>query len=59
LIDRIVPEPIGGAHTNHKEAAILLKKVIIEELSFLVKIKPEKLVENRFEKFGRMGQFVE
>jgi acetyl-CoA carboxylase carboxyl transferase subunit alpha len=59
LIDRIVPEPIGGAHTNPKEAAILLKKVIVEELSYLVKLKPEKLVENRLEKFGRMGQFLE
>jgi acetyl-CoA carboxylase carboxyl transferase subunit alpha len=59
LIDRIVPEPIGGAHTDHKEAAILLKKVIVEELSHLVKLRPEKLVENRLEKFGRMGQFIE
>jgi acetyl-CoA carboxylase carboxyl transferase subunit alpha len=59
LIDRIVPEPIGGAHTDHKEAALFLKKVIVEELSYLIKLKPEKLVENRLEKFGRMGQFVE
>jgi acetyl-CoA carboxylase carboxyl transferase subunit alpha len=59
LIDRIVPEPIGGAHTDHKEAASFLKKIIVEELSYLVKLKPEKLVENRLEKFGRMGQFIE
>ena len=59
LIDRIVPEPIGGAHTNPKEAAILLKKVIVEELSSLVKLKPERLVENRLDKFSRMGQFLE
>jgi len=59
LIDRIVPEPIGGAHTDYKEAAILLKKVIVEELSHLTKLRPEKLVENRLEKFGRMGQFIE
>ena len=59
LIDRIVPEPIGGAHIDHKEAAVLLKKAIVEELSYLVKLKPEKLVENRLEKFGRMGQFIE
>ena len=59
IIDRIVPEPFGGAHTNHKEAAILLKKAIVEELSSLVKLKPDKLIENRLEKFGRMGQFIE
>ncbi|MDR3665642.1 MAG: acetyl-CoA carboxylase carboxyltransferase subunit alpha [Ignavibacteriaceae bacterium] len=59
LIDRIVPEPVGGAHTNPREAALNLKKVIVEELSYLVKIKPEKLVDARIEKFGKMGQFVE
>jgi acetyl-CoA carboxylase carboxyl transferase subunit alpha len=59
LIDRIVPEPIGGAHTDHKEAANLLKKIIVEELSHLIRLKPDKLIENRLEKFGRMGQFIE
>jgi acetyl-CoA carboxylase carboxyl transferase subunit alpha len=59
LIDRIVPEPIGGAHNDHKEAANLLKKIIVEELSQLVKLRPEKLIESRLEKFGRMGQFIE
>ena len=59
LIDRIVPEPLGGAHTNYKEAASLLKNVIIEELTNLVKLKPEKLVENRLDKFGKMGEYIE
>jgi len=59
LIDRIVPEPMGGAHKNHKEAASILKSVLIEELAALVKIKPEKLVETRIQKFGSMGQFNE
>ncbi|MDO8548593.1 MAG: acetyl-CoA carboxylase carboxyltransferase subunit alpha [Ignavibacteria bacterium] len=59
LVDRIVPEPAGGAHTNHKEAASILKNILKEELAQLVKIKPDKLVENRREKFGKMGEFVE
>lgn len=59
LVDRIVPEPAGGAHTNHKEAASILKGILKEELSQLVKIKPDKLVDNRREKFGKMGEFVE
>ncbi|OGU75153.1 MAG: acetyl-CoA carboxylase carboxyltransferase subunit alpha [Ignavibacteria bacterium RBG_16_34_14] len=59
LIDRIVPEPSGGAHTNHKEAASILKNILKEELAQLVKIKPDKLVESRREKFGKMGEFVE
>jgi acetyl-CoA carboxylase carboxyl transferase subunit alpha len=59
LIDRIVPEPIGGAHKDHKEAASILKNALKEELSQLVKIKPEKLVETRREKFDKMGEYAE
>lgn len=59
IIDRIVPEPMGGAHRDHKEAARILKDILKEELTNLQKIKPEKLFENRIEKFGKMGTFVE
>jgi len=57
IIDRVVPEPFGGAHTNHEKAAALLKDVLLEELRALKKIKPEKLVEQRIEKFSRMGSW--
>jgi acetyl-CoA carboxylase carboxyl transferase subunit alpha len=59
IIDRIVPEPLGGAHKDHQEAAKILKTILIEELQQLVKIKPEKLIDSRLEKFGKMGAFIE
>ena len=59
IIDRIIKEPLGGAHKNHKEASDILKSVLIEELDKLVKVNPDKLVDNRIEKFGKMGVFVE
>jgi acetyl-CoA carboxylase carboxyl transferase subunit alpha len=59
LVDRIVPEPSGGAHKDHKEAASILKNILKEELASLIKIKPDKLVESRREKFGKMGHFIE
>lgn len=59
IIDRIIPEPLGGAHKNHKQAAENLKSALLEELAQLVKIKPDKLVENRIEKFGSMGPYIE
>lgn len=59
IIDRIISEPFGGAHKNHTEAAENLKTALIEELDQLIKVKPEKLVENRIEKFGKMGVFTE
>lgn len=59
IIDRIIPEPLGGAHKNHEEAADVLKATLIEELDVLIKIKPDKLVDSRIEKFGKMGVFVD
>lgn len=59
IIDRIVPEPLGGAHRDHKIIANTLKGVLLEEITSLKKIKPEKLLQNRIDKFGKMGVFEE
>ncbi len=59
IIDKIIPEPLGGAHKNHEEATKLLKEALKAELEQLVKIKPDKLVEMRIDKFGKMGNFIE
>lgn len=59
IIDRIIPEPLGGAHKNHNQAADNLKKALIEELDELVKIKKDKLVQSRIDKFGSMGPYTE
>ena len=59
IIDRIVPEPPGGAHRNPQQAAIILKDTLIEELRPLTKLKPEKLIEKRIEKFSVMGAWNE
>ncbi len=59
LVDDIIPEPIGGAHWDYNEAAMILKdhlKKIIKEL----KIIPEKeRINQRIEKFGKMGFWEE
>jgi acetyl-CoA carboxylase carboxyl transferase subunit alpha len=57
VIDRIVPEPVGGAHRNPKEAADILKKEIIKDLNELSKLEIEELLQKRIEKFRRMGVF--
>ena len=59
IIDEIIPEPEGGAHADHAAAAATLAKVIGEQLDELRKLKPEKLVRRRREKFMKMGQFEE
>jgi acetyl-CoA carboxylase carboxyl transferase subunit alpha len=59
VIDEIIPEPLGGAHTNHEVAAASLQETLIRHYEELRKIKPEKLVRRRREKFLKMGQFTE
>ena len=59
IIDRIIPEPLGGAHKDHHTMATTLKNVLKEELAALIKVKPEKLVQGRLEKFGKMGIYQE
>ncbi len=59
IIDRIVPEPQGGAHRNPQQAAAILKDALLEELKSFQKIKPEKLIEKRLEKFCTMGAWNE
>jgi len=55
LIDGIIPEPLGGAHLNHDEAASILKDVIKKELKSLQAINPQVRILNRIEKFSKMG----
>ena len=59
IVDRIVPEPLGGAHRNPPEAAQILKSILVEELKKLKKIKSDKLVQKRIEKFSKMGEYEE
>jgi len=57
IIDRIVPEPLGGAHRNPQQAADILKAILLEEVKKLKKVKIDKLIERRIEKFSAMGEF--
>jgi acetyl-CoA carboxylase carboxyl transferase subunit alpha len=59
IIDRIVPEPFGGAHHDYDEVASSLKLHIQEALAELRGLPPTELVDQRVEKFGRMGVFEE
>jgi acetyl-CoA carboxylase carboxyl transferase subunit alpha len=57
IVDRVVPEPPGGAHSDPAAAAELLGAALREELAALVKQPPEELVERRYEKYRRIGAF--
>lgn len=55
LVDGVIPEPKGGAQWDYDEAAENLKNYLIPVLKELKQIAPEKRVEQRIEKFGKMG----
>ena len=59
VIDEIIPEPLGGAHSNHEMAAKAVQEALLRHVDELRHYKPDKLVRKRREKFLRMGQYVE
>jgi acetyl-CoA carboxylase carboxyl transferase subunit alpha len=59
LIDEIVAEPDGGAHTDHEAAARLLDDVLERQLVTLMNQPIRDLLDARYEKFRRMGQFFD
>jgi acetyl-CoA carboxylase carboxyl transferase subunit alpha len=59
VIDEVIPEPAGGAHRDYKETAATLKKAIIRHLTELQDLPEEKLLSERYQRFRRMGAFVE
>ncbi len=59
LIDKIVPEPLGGAHRDPQAAMQALKKALAEALKQLQEKKPRELVESRLERLMGHGKFKE
>ena len=59
VIDEVVPEPVGGAHVDPDGAGEALRAALLRHLTELRKVKPDRLVRRRAEKFAAMGEFVE
>ncbi len=59
VIDEIIPEPPGGAHADPEATGEALRDTLIRHVTELRKVKSEKLVRRRAEKFASMGSFAE
>jgi acetyl-CoA carboxylase carboxyl transferase subunit alpha len=59
VIDEVIPEPLGGAHRDHRRTAIMLKVALMRILRDLTAIPREKLLPGRYDKFRRLGVFEE
>lgn len=59
LIDKIVPEPLGGAHRDQAAMCQTLKKSLEDSLASIIDLSPDKLVEKRLARIMSYGKFVE
>ena len=59
IVDEIVPEPEGGAHTDYETAAKSLDRVLDRQLMALMNQSTKQLLDARYEKFRNMGQFFD
>lgn len=59
LIDEIIPEPLGGAHQDPDGTGEALRATLLRHLHELRRIRPDRLVRRRADKFAAMGSFAE
>lgn len=59
VIDHIIPEPLGGAHRDHQEMGNTLKAHLLRYLREVHHLPTEELLDQRYQKFRRMGVFLD
>jgi acetyl-CoA carboxylase carboxyl transferase subunit alpha len=59
ILDQLLSEPIGGAHSNPVQAAAILQKALIDNLEELLQITSEQRKSQRYDKFRKIGVFLE
>ncbi len=59
IIDEVIPEPLGGAHRDHRQMATALKASLSSNLKSLSGLPKDQLVDQRYEKFRKIGIFHE
>ncbi len=59
VIDAMIEEPLGGAHHNPQEVYRNVKQFVLEQWNILKNVPPDVLIEQRYQKFRKMGKFLE
>ncbi|ODA27970.1 acetyl-CoA carboxylase carboxyltransferase subunit alpha [Planctopirus hydrillae] len=59
IVDEVIPEPLGGAHRDHRAMATNLKATIVRQLRALLPLSGPELLEQRYQKFRKIGEFDE
>jgi len=59
LIDKIVSEPVGGAHRDYKQMAAFLRRALGDAFRQLSDLKPKELLDRRYERLQAYGRFID
>ena len=59
IVDDVIPEPVGGAHRDHQKMAATMRSYLGKQLKDLKQQKTSSLLDARYQKFRRIGEFVE
>lgn len=59
VVDRVISEPMGGAHRDHESAARTLKEAIVDSLGKLKKKSLKDLLDDRYTKFRKLGEYAD
>ena len=59
IIDEVIQEPLGAAHRDHHQTAQRVKAYLIKSLRELLTIPGDELLQRRYDKFRRMGTFLD
>ena len=59
LVEEVVPEPLGGAHTDPEGTSVFLQKALLKHLEELLLLSPDERLKQRYAKFRSFGQVLE
>jgi acetyl-CoA carboxylase carboxyl transferase subunit alpha len=59
IVDAVIDEPLGGAHRDHDQASANLQRWIVEQFNELEKLSPDELVDGRYARFRKLGEYDE
>jgi acetyl-CoA carboxylase carboxyl transferase subunit alpha len=59
LVDKIVNEPVGGAHRDHRQMAAFLKRALNDAFRQVADLRPKELLDRRYERLQSYGRFAD
>jgi acetyl-CoA carboxylase carboxyl transferase subunit alpha len=59
IVDEVIPEPVGGAHRDHREAAASLKSYLIQTVRHLKEVPLDELLDRRYHKYRKIGVYFD